>query len=715
MTGAPLTSDHVNYLIWRYLQERGFGKSAVQLSREWGTDDPHQLPFAHSVKQGTLISILQDGLRYDALAAAAEFSLSKGKKPQRYQEPVVNGTTTPTHSSPLPGLRYGFVNERKRRVDQSPPGAPASLSNSLNLPRKRQRIHNDDAVATPFLPASQIPSKTAPVSPPSASSPVAPSHQRRRSSKAPTLSVRTNGEPMDVDDGADEAPKEPEPDAQQAEIEVKEEPQPIVSTLEIGETSGTQKSREKPKEIPIATTLVNKQLSGKDILGAYWDPSDPGSLVVTGGSTWQSIKVPAVPSTERPQSRGNSTHISQDPANNSTKYFVSAIALAKRRQFLAAATEISFDDDASISLDLQDLGNTGKRSRMLSPNHPDCVVQLEWNRLETALLANTDRQDHNDIYIWYLDDLERDVDHRDQGEDENEPSNTSRPQLLHTTSRVFNAVWLGSRVPDIEQEDPKCGAHHFAIFRAPANLGLYKFYDKQPRLRAYSNDRNGSTGEDTADPVVVRPQHVRRVKCIADLNTTHPFELAVYDPRSDRLAFASIETGMLGLVDTAGQDLSIKQGHESAITGLLWRPEPIDDKPRLEEDSAPRPENLAEDAPNGEVARPKSVDQEGKGEGEGEQKRSTPEIPSNAAATVPEAEETAESRNETNFHNDADQTKEATTEAPHESHADGEVIAEDHHNINEQNQDNGNHSAVNNHSHEKQLIVPQLRLLHNLQ
>ncbi|KAJ4994505.1 hypothetical protein SVAN01_00334 [Stagonosporopsis vannaccii] len=65
-----LSSNVVNYLVWRYLQEAGFGNAALQLSRCW-LRDPDALPFASNVSAHALIRILQDGIEFDKLRAEA--------------------------------------------------------------------------------------------------------------------------------------------------------------------------------------------------------------------------------------------------------------------------------------------------------------------------------------------------------------------------------------------------------------------------------------------------------------------------------------------------------------------------------------------------------------------------------------------------------------------------------------------------------------------
>ncbi|KAL1859981.1 hypothetical protein Plec18170_001930 [Paecilomyces lecythidis] len=63
MASPDLTSHHVNYLIWRYLQESGHGEAAVMLQRAWNPD-PQALPFAPYIKTHALVTLVQKGLQY---------------------------------------------------------------------------------------------------------------------------------------------------------------------------------------------------------------------------------------------------------------------------------------------------------------------------------------------------------------------------------------------------------------------------------------------------------------------------------------------------------------------------------------------------------------------------------------------------------------------------------------------------------------------------
>jgi transducin (beta)-like 1 len=69
----PCTDPHwraslTSALVWRYLQEAGFGNAALQLARVW-MRDPDTLPFAKHIEPHTLIRLVQDGMYLDRLAA----------------------------------------------------------------------------------------------------------------------------------------------------------------------------------------------------------------------------------------------------------------------------------------------------------------------------------------------------------------------------------------------------------------------------------------------------------------------------------------------------------------------------------------------------------------------------------------------------------------------------------------------------------------------
>lgn len=67
-----LDSNVLNYLVWRYLQERGFAKTAYMMCIEWHSNPEHVLPFAKDVKEHELIHLCQDGLLLDDMKAKGD-------------------------------------------------------------------------------------------------------------------------------------------------------------------------------------------------------------------------------------------------------------------------------------------------------------------------------------------------------------------------------------------------------------------------------------------------------------------------------------------------------------------------------------------------------------------------------------------------------------------------------------------------------------------
>jgi WD40 repeat protein len=72
MAGGALHSDHINYLIYRYLQEHGHESTAKAFQTDWHRPrefhDPEDLPFAAIVQRHELVTVVQKGLQFDELS-----------------------------------------------------------------------------------------------------------------------------------------------------------------------------------------------------------------------------------------------------------------------------------------------------------------------------------------------------------------------------------------------------------------------------------------------------------------------------------------------------------------------------------------------------------------------------------------------------------------------------------------------------------------------
>lgn len=138
---ATLRSDHVNLLIFRYLQESGFELAATAFHKDWHRAaefrDPESLPFAHTLQRNELVSVVQAGLHYDNLRARASKSERKFRwtsadardSTERQDGMIENGAGSRPSSSSRRKARPSVV----RATDDFPVPAP-----------KRQRRSEDD-------------------------------------------------------------------------------------------------------------------------------------------------------------------------------------------------------------------------------------------------------------------------------------------------------------------------------------------------------------------------------------------------------------------------------------------------------------------------------------------------------------------------------------------------------------------------------------------
>ncbi|KAJ6017368.1 hypothetical protein N7451_000747 [Penicillium sp. IBT 35674x] len=133
MAQPDLTSHHVNYLIWRYLQESGHGEAAVSLQRAW-YPEPQNLPFARHIQTHALVSLVQKGLQYHELESSIDkpFELaalkSRDEAGTDHPAPESRDRVTNGHAPEAPGMkRKGETNGDSMEVDaeiESKSGSP---------------------------------------------------------------------------------------------------------------------------------------------------------------------------------------------------------------------------------------------------------------------------------------------------------------------------------------------------------------------------------------------------------------------------------------------------------------------------------------------------------------------------------------------------------------------------------------------------------------
>ena len=135
MTSGALCSDHVNYLILRYLQEAGHETAATAFWRDWHRvpeyRDPENYPFAPVVRRGELVNVIQDGLHHDELIARVKkderkfqftsLTSREGLVERREREVLENGTAG---SRPSSGAKRKGRPPTMRPPDEFPTPAP---------------------------------------------------------------------------------------------------------------------------------------------------------------------------------------------------------------------------------------------------------------------------------------------------------------------------------------------------------------------------------------------------------------------------------------------------------------------------------------------------------------------------------------------------------------------------------------------------------------
>lgn len=132
---GALSSDHINYLVLRYLQESGHESTAKAFYRDWHRPheyrDPEDLPFTPTVHRYELVSVIQDGLAHDELQARV------GRNERRFRW-TMNMTAESMEEDGENGSRPSSSGKRKGRVPQ--PGGMRAPDEFPTPAAKRQRL-----------------------------------------------------------------------------------------------------------------------------------------------------------------------------------------------------------------------------------------------------------------------------------------------------------------------------------------------------------------------------------------------------------------------------------------------------------------------------------------------------------------------------------------------------------------------------------------------
>ncbi|CAK3888006.1 WD repeat [Lecanosticta acicola] len=246
---AALHSDHINLLVFRYLQEIGFENAATAFYTDWHRPqefrDPETYPFAPSVQRNELVSVIQTGLSYDELQARI-----------RKQERRFRWTGADARDS---------IERQERGVENGAASRPSSSS------RRKARAPGArplDDFATP-----------------------APKRQRR--SEGSEARVNGDRDAMDVDATSGDAEAETEGDAASPTVQSEPEPMEEVQRYDSMDVATQTEIKAGPKT---STIYWKVDKPAANILHSTWNPdSNPKNtrtLLTVGDSICRFYQVP---------------------------------------------------------------------------------------------------------------------------------------------------------------------------------------------------------------------------------------------------------------------------------------------------------------------------------------------------------------------------------------------------------------------------------------
>ncbi|KAH8599357.1 WD40-repeat-containing domain protein [Bisporella sp. PMI_857] len=347
MSKEELSSDRLNYLIWRYLLECGYHETAVKLQKEWNVEEPQkQLDFAPHVKNYALVQVVNKGLLYNASERrAAEAS------PDLFPNvPLLNGffgplTLPPRPPVPLPPKEEDDTeNARKRPIVEDAPS-------EQNGPAKRPRIISNGY-------------------------------------ENGTESVAGPKSPMDVDEepanghGPSEGNAYPSPE---------QLPSPIVPIF--GSEKGTQ--ADKVADLVAETTFIDLADESSSasrptvLLQCEFNPRNPNVLAAVGTDALARIW------TLSHTASGSDVHMENNETPQPPPKYISlldgdfpsntqtvALSWAANGSYLAVATEGVINDSARVRIQDNDGVVLASYDGLYAS-----VVFLRWNPSDTLLLA----------------------------------------------------------------------------------------------------------------------------------------------------------------------------------------------------------------------------------------------------------------------------------------------------------------------------------------
>ncbi|KAE8553686.1 hypothetical protein EYB25_005068 [Talaromyces marneffei] len=369
-----LTSHHVNYLIWRYLQESGHGEAAVMLQRAW-LANPQTLPFASHIKTHALVSLVQKGLQYHEI----EQSLDEDGNPIPF-------TPSKSFFGPTP-LDTESLKARDETIKAQSGLSTATAATTMPVPPANKPVP-ETSVATNGHPVSEAP--------------LPPLHVKK-GRKAQRAEPATNGDDsaMEIDTngvahdrvsvppavkspssaGLADAEGDVEMDLAPAVDLPREKQETPIDTLTAGRSVGVQYVPAKAADLSAHTTILDVEVAREDhVTRSAWRPFD-SSILAAAGDTFCSLYKLAPGTTERIyDSRGDGS-------------WVTAISWEPSGQKLALATY----NERRSSIQMYD--SSGSVVDLL-PTASGMINGLHWAPKGTHMVVVSSNGESSELSLW---------------------------------------------------------------------------------------------------------------------------------------------------------------------------------------------------------------------------------------------------------------------------------------------------------------------------
>ncbi|PGH29470.1 hypothetical protein GX50_07784 [[Emmonsia] crescens] len=338
MAYAVLTSHHVNYLVWRYLQESGHGDAALMLQRTWN-HNPQDFPFASYIKPYALITLIQKGLHESRspVQRIDQIEFKDGTVPPSSPKSAANKPT-------MDGIVNGHANE----VATSPiPGKP----------RKSTSVKDGDVTLNPDETPMEI------------------DQQEITQEQIPMARGSPSVEPI-VDADGDVGMRG----------QHEREPSPPIYTLTVGQSTGVQISPSKAADLGPDTILLDID-GDSQITQTLWRPDDPTTVTAAGDTFCGLWKLSG------PRSSTAPTHESLVEAKGDGTC-VTASSWDSAGKMLAVAT---YQDPMNGNITMY--GQDGTAIDLL-PDLPRMVSGLYWAPRGLRMIVVLSDGQHSELTLW---------------------------------------------------------------------------------------------------------------------------------------------------------------------------------------------------------------------------------------------------------------------------------------------------------------------------